>query len=254
MIIKQVNAREGYVWLRQGFWLFKQNPFTFLMLVFLYIFLVQLSMFIPVLGIIIMMGLTPAISVGMMTACQKIIRKERVTPGVFLTAFKDFGAEVRGNILKLGLIYTSLIFLLSFIATQFVDFEKLIPLVIEQKISSKVIVKELYFAIVIGALLYIPIAMLTWFSPLLICWKGMPTVKAIFGSWMACWMNRGAFFVFISMWAAILIAAPLFLEAIMNTLGLENFASFVITPFQMGAITVMYCSFFATWKGCFSDS
>lgn len=254
MIIKQVNAREGYVWLRQGFWLFKQNPFTFLMLVFLYIFLVQLSMFIPILGIIIMMGLTPAISVGMMTACQKIIRKERVTLGVFLTAFKDFGPEVRGNVLKLGLIYTSLIFLLSLIATQFVDFEKLIPLVLEQKISSKLIVKELYFALVIGALLYIPIAMVTWFSPLLICWKGMPTMKAIFGSWMACWMNRGAFFVFISIWAVILIAAPLFLEAIMDAIGLENFASFVITPFQMGAITVMYCSFFATWKGCFSDS
>lgn len=253
MHIKEVNAKEGYVWLRQGFWLFKQNPFTFLMLVFFYIFAVQLSLFIPVLGILVMMALTPALSVGMMTACQKVIRKERVTPGVFLAAFKDFGNEARNNILKLGLIYMGLIFLLSLIATQFVDFEKLIPLVLEQKLSSRVLVQELYFAILIGAFLYLPIAMLTWFSPLLVCWKGMSTRKALFGSWMACWMNRGAFFVFVALWAILLIAVPLFLEAILSMLGLENFASFVITPFQMGAITVMYCSFFATWKGCFSE-
>ena len=254
MLIKPVALKEGYVWIRQGFWLFKQNPFTFLMLVFLYIFLVQLSMFIPLIGIIGMMVLTPAISVGFMNACQSVIRKERVTPAIYLSAFRDYGPKVRSNIIKLGTLYATLVFLLSLIATQFVDFEKLIPLVTEQKLSSATMVKELYMAMIVGAVLYLPIAMLMWFSPMLVVYQNMPISKALFGSWMACWMNRGAFIVYGSIWGMVLIATPLFLGGIFDALNLNDYASFFITPISMGAITVLYCSFFATWKGCFQEN
>jgi hypothetical protein len=254
MLIKTVELKEGYVWIRQGFWLFKQNPFTFLMLVFLYIFLVQLSMFIPLIGIIAMMILTPAISVGFMSACQMIIRKERVTPAIYLSAFKDYGAKVRANIFKLGSIYAVMVFVLSLIATQFVDFEKLIPLLTEQKLSSATMIKELYMAMIVGGCLYLPIAMLMWFSPMLVVYQNMSVSKALFGSWMACWMNRGAFLVYASIWAVILIATPMFLGTLFDALDLNEYASFFITPVSMAAITVLYCSFFATWKGCYQEN
>ena len=253
MLIKHVKPSEGYTWLRQGFWLFKQNPFTFLMLVFLYVFVVQLSMFIPLIGIITMMVLTPAFSVGFMSACQQVIRKERVVPSIYLIALRSLGPTVRSNILKLGLVYAVIVFLLSLIASQFVDFEKLIPLVSDQQISSAAMVRELYLALVVGALLYCPVAMIMWFAPVLVAWQGMPISKAMFSSWMTCWQNRGAFLVYAIAWGVILIATPLFLEALMDGLGLSQYASFIITPFSMAAVTVLYCSFFATWKGCLSE-
>jgi hypothetical protein len=107
---------------------------------------------------------------------------------------------------------------------------------------------------VVAGTLYIPIAMLMWFSPQLIAWKNLSIPKAIFGSWMAFWLNKGAFFVYASSWAIILIAIPLFLSAFFEALKLSEYASFVITPFSLGAITVLYCTFFATWKGCFIDN
>jgi prepilin signal peptidase PulO-like enzyme (type II secretory pathway) len=71
---------------------------------------------------------------------------------------------------------------------------------------------------------------------------------------MAFWLNKGAFFIYFSTWAIVLVAIPLFLGALFEALQLSNYASFVVTPFSMAAITVLYCTFFATWKGCFIDN
>jgi hypothetical protein len=112
----------------------------------------------------------------------------------------------------------------------------------------------MYLAMCVAVALYLPIAMLMWFSPQLVAWKNLSIPKAVFGSWMAFWLNKGAFFVYFSTWAIILIATPLFLGAIFEALQLSDYASFIITPFSMAAITILYCTFFATWKGCFVDN
>jgi hypothetical protein len=251
--INRVQPSTGYIWIRQGIWLFKQNPFTLLMLVFLYIFLVQLSMFIPIIGFIIILILNPVFSVGFLTGCQKVIRKEVVKPTIYLSPLKDLPKSIRVRLLQLGSIYTILIVFISLIAAQFVDINKMIPLMTNGDFSNPLLIKELYLAMVVAGTLYIPIAMLMWFSPQLIAWKYLSIPKAIFGSWMAFWFNKGAFFVYASTWAIILIAIPLFLSAFFEAIQLSEYASFVITPFSLGAITVLYCTFFATWKGCFID-
>ena len=254
MQINRVQASTGYVWIRQGIWLFKQNTFTLLMLVFLYVFLVQLSMFIPVIGFIVILILNPVFSVGFLTGCQKVIRKEAVRPTIYLSALKNYPREIKSRLLKLGSIYAVLIVFISFIASQFVNIEKIIPLISDGSLSNPDIVKELYFAMIVAGILYMPIAMLMWFSPQLIAWKNLSIPKALFGSWMAFWLNKGAFFVYFSTWAIILIAIPLFVGAIFEAVQLNEYASYVITPFSLGAITVLYCTFFATWKGCFTDN
>ena len=227
--INRVQASTGYVWIRQGIWLFKQNPFTLLMLVFLYIFLVQLSMFIPVIGFVVILILNPVLSVGFLTGCQKVIRKETVRPTIYLSPLKDCPRPIKARLLQLGSIYTILIVFNSFIASQFVDIEKILPLIMEGNLSNPNLVKELYFAMIVAGVLYMPIAMFMWFSPQLIAWKNLSIPKAIFGSWMAFWMNKGAFFVYFSTWAIILLAIPLFLGAIFDAVQLSEYASFVIS-------------------------
>ena len=254
MHINKVSPQTGYLRIRQGFWLFKQKPYTFLMLVFLYIFVVQLSMFLPIIGFILILVLSPVFSVGFLTACQKVIRKERVAPSVYISPLRELPSGVRKNLLKLGLIYTLLILMLSVISSQFVDVEKLVPLLTATQISAPDVLKEFYQAIVIGGILYIPISLLMWFSPQLVAWKGMTIAKALFGSIVACWMNRWAFMVYFCIWGLILVAIPLFLGAFFEAMNLSSVASYLISPITMAALTVLYCSFFATWKSCFVDS
>ena len=252
MKLNSVAAKEGRTWIRQGIWLFKQNPLGFLMLIFMYIFAAQLAVLIPVIGVFAVLLLTPTLSVGFMTACRYAIQKERIRPTVYLVALQSTSL-IRKRILQLGLIYAALILALSFVLSLLVDFELLIPLMTNDKPITPEAINQIYLILFFGGLLYVPVAMLMWFSPVLIAWADMSVPQALFSSAIACWTNRGAFFLYLAIWGAILIAIPLTIGAIFDALDLGQVASFIIAPISMAGLTVMHCSFFATWKACFAE-
>lgn len=251
MKLNYIAPKEGYTWIRQGIWLFRQNPIGFLMLVFLYVFVAQLAVFIPVIGVFAVLLLTPTLSVGFMTACRQAIQKERISPIVYLVALKS-GVIVRKKILQLGLVYAAMILLLSFILSLLVDFDLLIPLMTSDKPITPEAIRQVYLVLFFGAMLYLPVAMLMWFSPVLVAWADMSVAQALFSSCLACWTNKAAFFLYLSIWSAILIAIPLSVGMIFDALGLGQAASFIIAPISMAGLTVMHCSFYATWKACFA--
>ena len=252
MKLNSVAPKEGYTWIRQGIWLFKQNPLGFLMLVFMYVFVAQLAVLVPVIGVFAVLLLTPTLSVGFMTACRQAIQKERIRPSVYIIALQS-SSLIRKRILQLGLVYAALILALSFILSMLVDFELLIPLMTNDKPITPEVVRQIYLILFFGGLLYIPVAMLMWFSPVLVAWADMPVAQALFSSAIACWANRGAFFLYVAIWGAILIAIPLTIGSIFDALDLGQAASFIIAPISMAGLTVMHCSFFATWKACFAE-
>jgi hypothetical protein len=252
MKLNSVVAKEGHTWIRQGIWLFKQNPLGFLMLVFLYVFAAQLAVIVPVIGVFSVLLLTPTLAVGFMTACRQAIQKERISPMVYLVALRS-SAIVRKRILQLGIVYAALIVLLSFILSLLVDFDLLIPLMTSDKPITSEAFRQIYLVLFFGAMLYVPVAMLMWFSPVLVAWADMSVAQALFSSWLACWANKAAFFLYLSIWSVILIAIPLTVGMIFDALDLGQAASFIIAPISMAGLTVMHCSFYATWKACFTE-
>lgn len=252
MKLQSVAAKEGYTWIRQGIWLFKQNPLGFLMLIFLYVFLAQLAVLIPVIGVFAVLLLTPTLSVGFMTACRQVILKERIRPTVYLVALQSTPL-IRKRILQLGTVYAALILTLSLILSLLVDFELLLPLLTGDKQMTPEAISQIYMILFFGGLLYIPVAMLMWFSPVLVAWEDMPVGQALFSSVLACWSNLGAFFTYFTVWSVVLIAIPLTIGSIFEALDLSQVASFIVAPLSIAGLTVMHCSFFATWKGCFAE-
>lgn len=252
MKLNSVAPKDGYTWIRQGIWLFKQNPLGFLMLVFMYVFAAQLAVIIPVVGVFAVLLLTPTLSVGFMTACRQAIQKERIRPMVYFVALQS-GEVIRKRILQLGLVYTALILVLSFILSLLVDFEMLLPLITSDKAITPEALRQIYLVLFFGAILYIPVAMLMWFSPILIAWADMPIAQALFSSWIACWRNKAAFFYYLAIWSAILIAIPLTIGMVFDALNFGQAASFIIAPISMAGLTIMHCSFYATWKACFTE-
>ena len=252
MKLNTVAPKEGYTWIRQGIWLFKQNPLGFLMLVFMYVFAAQLAVIVPVIGVFAVLILTPALSVGFLTACRQAILKERIRPTVYVIALQS-SSIIRKRILQLGLVYATLILVLSFILSLIIDFELLVPLLTSDKSISPEALRQIYLVLFFGGLLYIPIGMLMWFSPALVAWADMSVAQALFSSCLACWTNRGAFFLYLAIWGAILIAIPLTIGMIFDAINLGQVATYIVAPISMAGLTVMYCSFFATWKACFTD-
>jgi hypothetical protein len=252
MKLNSVAPKEGYTWIRQGIWLFKQNPLGFLMLVFMYVFAAQLAVIIPVIGVFAVLLLTPTLSVGFMTACRQAIQKERIRPMVYLIALQS-GVFTRKRMLQLGLVYAALILLLSFILSLLVDFELLLPLMTSDKAITPEALRQIYLVLFFGAILYIPVAMLMWFSPILVAWADMSVPQALFSSWLACWTNKAAFFFYLAIWSAVLIAIPLTIGMLFDALDFEQAASFIVAPISMAGLTIMHCSFYATWKACFVE-
>jgi hypothetical protein len=252
MKLNAVTPKEGYTWIRQGIWLFKQNPLGFLMLVFIYVFTAQLAVIIPVIGVFAVLLLTPTLSVGFMTACRQAIQKERIGPMVYLIALQS-GVLIRKRMLQLGLIYATLIVLMSFILSLLVDFEMLLPLMTGDKAMTPEALRQIYLILFFGGILYIPIAMVMWFSPILVAWADMSVAQALFSSCLAFWTNKAAFFFYISIWSAILIAMPLTIGMVFDALDFGQAASFIIAPISIAGLTVMHCSFYATWKACFGE-
>lgn len=253
MKLNYVAPKEGYTWIRQGIWLFKQNPLGFLMLVFMYVFAAQLAVIIPVIGVFAVLLLTPTLSVGFMTACRQAIQKERIKPSVYIAALKS-SPIVRKRILQLGLVYAAMIVLLSFSLSLLVDFELLLPLMTSDKPITPEALRQIYLVLFFGAMLYVPVAMLMWFSPVLVAWEDMSVPQALFSSALACWSNKAAFFLYLSIWSAILIAIPLTIGMFFDAINLGQVASYIIAPISMAGLTVMHCSFYATWKACFTDN
>jgi len=252
MKLNAVTPKEGYTWIRQGIWLFKQNPLGFLMLVFIYVFTAQLAVIIPVIGVFAVLLLTPTLSVGFMTACRQAIQKERIGPMVYLIALQS-GVLIRKRMLQLGLIYATLIVLMSFILSLLVDFEMLLPLMTGDKAMTPEALRQIYLILFFGGILYIPIAMVMWFSPILVAWADMSVAQALFSSCLAFWTNKAAFFFYISIWSAILIAMPLTIGMVFDALDFGQAASFIIAPISIAGLTIMHCSFYATWKACFGE-
>jgi hypothetical protein len=212
----------------------------------------QLAVIVPVIGVFAVLLLTPTLSVGFMTACRQAIQKERIRPSVYLIALQS-GQFVRNRILQLGLVYAALILLMSFILSLLVDFETLLPLMTTDNPITPEALRQVYLVLVFGAVLYIPIAMLMWFSPILIAWADMSVPQALFSSWLACWTNKTAFFFYLAIWSAILIAIPLMIGMIFDALNFGQAASFIVAPISMAGLTIMHCSFYATWKACFTE-
>lgn len=233
MQLIEVSGKQGYVWLRQGAWLFRKNPIGFLLLLFIYLFAVNLLMLVAApIGVFAILLVNPAIFVGFMSACRDTVAGKRVGPTSLIAGFRSYGKDAMRGLLKLGGIYGVLVLVVSGILMTMVDTDTLMA-VFSDKPPTTEAIRELYLTMVMGAVLYIPVAVLFWFAPLLVAWHGVPVGKALFFSWMAVWRNRAAFILYGALVGILLIAIPLFIDAAFASSDANNIAPIIATPYRI---------------------
>ncbi len=107
------------------------------------------------------------------------------------------------------------------------------------------------FARLMQGLLYMPIALLMWYAPILAAWHGLPAGKALFFSMVAVWRNLGPFVVYGLGWAAIWIGLSLAFGLLVGMIGSPNLATLLAVPLVMLLLTWMYCSMYPTYASVF---
>jgi len=252
MQLIEVPAKTGYVWFRQGIWLFRKNPLAFLTLFFTYLLVMTLVSQIPVIGSVLPLVFIPGVAVGFMAACRNTIAGKPVFPTILVDGFHSYGPVVAKRLLVLGVLYV-VAMALVLAGSALADGGMLLKAMLGGATMDQEAIanSNMPLAVLTAFAFYIPAAMLFWFSPILAAWHDVPPIKAMFFSFVSCWRNRGAFIVFGALWFAVAMTVSLGLSALMQALGAGDYAFAILMPATMIVTTMLYCSFYATYRGCF---
>ncbi|TKC92183.1 hypothetical protein FAZ69_00305 [Trinickia terrae] len=252
MQLIEVPAKNGYVWFRQGVWLFRKNPLAFLTIFFTYLIAMTLVSRIPVVGTVLPLAFIPGVAVGFMAACRDTIAGKPVFPTILVDGFRSYGAVVARRLMVLGVLYIAAMALV-FAGSALADGGMLFKVMMGSgEIEPEALANSaIPLAVLVALGFYIPVSMLFWFAPVLAAWHDVPPVKAMFFSVVSCWRNRGAFIVYAALWFASAITVSLGLSALMQALGAAEYALAVLMPASVILTTMLYCSFYATYRGCF---
>src|SRR5690606_16286139 len=88
-----------------------------------------------------------------------------------------------------------------------------------------------------------------------VAWHKVPPAKALFFSFFAVWRNKWAFLVFGASWFAVAFAASIGVRVLDALFGDSPvLLSMLVSPLSLVLITVVYCSFWASYRDAVVDA
>jgi hypothetical protein len=110
---------------------------------------------------------------------------------------------------------------------------------------------DFQMAIWLSTFLYIPMSMMFWHAPALVHWYGIPPVKSMFFSAVACWRNLGAFAVYLLAWAGVFVVGAAIILTISSALGGSELSAAVLMPGALLMSAMFFTSVYFSVKDCF---
>jgi hypothetical protein len=251
MKLNVVPAKQGLVWVKLGIKTFWRQPLAFTGLFFLFMAWVSLLSMVPVLGAFMALLILPAATLGLMVGTEQATAGKFPMPTVLLIAFRA-GQQRMKAMLVLGGLY-ALSFLAVMALTTLVDGGSFAKVYLANAPLTPEVVEAADFqmAIWLSTLLYIPMSMMFWHAPALVHWYGIPPVKSMFFSAVACWRNLGAFAVYLLAWAGVFVACAAIILTISSALGGSELTAAVLMPGALLMSAMFFTSVYFSVKDCF---
>jgi hypothetical protein len=246
MKLNIVPARTGIEWVRLGMQTFMKQPLALAALVFMYSTIAVAMLVIPLIGPFIMMGLVPMGTLGLMAATKVAETREFPMPHVLLTAFRAGRERVRAMFV-LGALYAASLMVIAFIVSSFID------LPVADKGPAEIVESaEFRLLMIWSAVLYLPVSLAFWHAPALVHWHGVPPVKSLFFSFVACMRNARAFAMYGLAWIGVI-------AVILAASTLAGLASPWLGGMVFGAASTLasiafYISIWFTFRDSFLDA
>jgi len=256
MHIRLLPALAGWRWVVRGFELLRRQPIALLAITFLNLLLLSLSVIVPVVGSIAPLVLAPALMVGLMRAVRTADEGRMPLPSMLFAAFREDGGRAWRPLLLLG-GFNAGATLLALGLAALVDGGAMMQLAtggLGEEESVVVDERSLWLAAAVFVVAYAPVQMAMWYSPLFVAWHRTPVAKSLFFSLLAVWRNRRAFVVYALGWFAIAFAGSLVVRTVQGAFASSPFVlSMILSPLSLALITVIYCSFWPTYREPVSD-
>lgn len=251
MKLNIVPARAGLHWVRLGIRTFFRQPLALTGLFFMFMAVMSVVSMVPYLGSALVLGLLPAATLGFMAAAEQASKGEFPMPWILASALRAGRQELRA-ILLLGALY-ALCFMGVMGASALVDGGQFAQFYLGATKLSREQLGEADFqaAMWVTLGLNLPLSLLFWHAPALVHWHGIPPVKALFFSFVACVRNLGAYIVFGLAWSGIFLVA---IVAGISTVGLlagPEAAGLAMAPAAMLAMALFFTSLYFTFADTF---
>ena len=260
MKLRIVPARTGIDWVKGGIFVFRRQPLAMAALFIVTMAAMSLASVLPLIGPALALTLLPSATLAMMVASAEAMQGRFPTPAVLLVAFRT-GRQRLHHMLQLGALYAAgflavIGFSALFDGGQFAQVYLGNAPLTQETVDNTGFQSAMWIAMV----LYLPLSLLFWHAPGLVHWHGVPPVKSLFFSIVACLRNFSAFVVYGLGWLAVFALGGLLvslLSVLLTVLGVLPAGS---TPSAMGGIMVglamvMASMFFSsivfTFRDCF---
>ena len=251
MKLQIVPAKQGLVWVKQGIRTFWRQPLAFTGLFFLFMAWVSLLSMVPFIGAALALLVLPAATLGLMVATEQAASGKFPMPTVMLVAFRA-GQQRLKAMLLLGVLY-ALSFLAVMAISALVDGGGFAKVYLANAPITPEVVNDTDFqtAMWLTTIMYVPLSMLFWHAPALVHWHGVPPVKSLFFSAIACWRNLGAFALYLLAWAGVFVAGAMLILLISSALGGNDLSAAVLMPGALLMAAMFFTSVYFSVKDCF---
>ena len=255
MKLKLVPPRTGLLWVRLGARVFWRQPMALAALFFLCMGSMSVATLLPVVGTILALAMIPSVTLVMMVAAAQTHLGKQPVPTLLMAALRS-GRERARDLVVLGLLYAGC-FLLVLALSALIDGGEFARVYMGMAPLSKELAESPAFeaAMWLSVLLYMPLSLLFWHAPGLVHWWGVPPVKAMFFSTIACLRNLGAFTVYGLGWAGVFMATGIVVSlvlTVLSELGMgSGVAASLLVSTAMVLATMFFCSVVFSFRDCF---
>ena len=248
-----VPARTGVQWFKSGVRTFFRQPLALSGLFLLFMGLMSLLSVLPYIGNILALGLLPAATLGLMAATREASNGKFPMPTVLLSAFRASRHHAKAMLL-LGLLY-AFGFLLVLAISATIDGGTFAHLYMfgGDITPEKVADPHFVLAVLFATVLYMPLSLLFWHAPALVHWHGVPPVKSLFFSMVACWRNIGAFTIYNIVWLGAFLVMGIVVTLVIALLGEPEAINGILFPLALVMAAMYFTSIDYTFRDCFSD-
>jgi hypothetical protein len=237
-----VPARTGLTWVKLGAVTFLRQPLALTGLFFMYMAAVLVISQVPLLGIVLAAMIVPAATLGLMAATAEASSGRFPMPTVLLSAFRA-GRQRGRAMLVLGALYTAGSLIATLLGSLMTGGSAPgggdSP---AQGIDARTITV---------LLLHLPLVLLFWHAPALVHWHGVPPVKSLFFSAVACLKNIRALMVYSFAWLVVFLLAGFVISTVGMMMGGLAVARSIMMPTVLVLVAMFSTSLYFTFRDSF---
>ena len=252
MKLNIVPARTGIQWVKLGIQTFFRQPLALSGLFFMFMAVMSIASMVPLIGSALALALLPAATLGLMAATQEATRGKFPMPSILITAFRA-GQQRLQAMLVLGALY-ALGFLVVMGVSALFDGGKFARLyLVGGQITRELALDESFQSAMWAAMaLYLPLSLLFWHAPALVHWHGVPPLKSLFFSFVACMRNFKAFTLFGLAWVGVFLFGGLVITVFAALIGSPQVAGMAMVPGALMMAAMFFTSVFFTFRDSFA--